>query len=165
MSPDEKARRIQELKTRIADLEARLPAHSVPVAMLVELEELEEKLAGLEAAQPPASEERHGVRSGGRPVKEESPAIELSTDEQALIQRLRRIEGQMRGLQRMVSERRDCHDTITQLLAARSALDQAGLMLLNNYLDRCLPQANGAPANIDLAALRRTLNLWTRFGS
>ena len=98
-------------------------------------------------------------------MSEESAAIELSPDEEALVQRLRRIEGQMRGLQRMVSERRDCHDTITQLLAARSALDQVGLMLLNNYLDRCLPQANGASANIDLAALRRTLNLWTRFGS
>ena len=54
MSPDERARRIQKLKHQIADLEARLPAHSVPPAMIVELEELEEELAELEAAQPPA---------------------------------------------------------------------------------------------------------------
>jgi len=51
MSPEERAARIRELEKRIADLEARLPAHSVPPAMIDELEELEEELERLKAAQ------------------------------------------------------------------------------------------------------------------
>jgi len=39
--------RIRELERRLADLEARLPRHSVPAAMMVEIEELEEELAAL----------------------------------------------------------------------------------------------------------------------
>jgi DNA-binding FrmR family transcriptional regulator len=96
-------------------------------------------------------------------MAQENPAEALSPGEEALLQRLKRIEGQVRGLQRLVSERRDCHDIITQLLAARAALNQVGLMMLNNYLDRCLPHTNEAPANVDLSQLRRTLDLWTRF--
>ena len=90
---------------------------------------------------------------------------ELASSEKALLQRLKRIEGQMRGLQRMVSERRDCHDIITQLMAARSALDQVGLMLLSDHFDRCLPVDEEASADIDFSQLRRTLELWVRFGS
>ena len=44
MKKDTEAKRIDELKRRIADLEARLPQHSIPPAMLIELEELEEAL-------------------------------------------------------------------------------------------------------------------------
>jgi HAMP domain-containing protein len=42
-------KQIEQLETEIADLEARLPKHSVPAAMLIELEELEEKLERLRA--------------------------------------------------------------------------------------------------------------------
>ena len=91
--------------------------------------------------------------------------VELSPGEEALLQRLKRVEGQIRGLQRMVTERRDCHDIITQLMAARSALDQVGLTLLNDHLDRCLPVTEEASGGVDLSQLRRTLKLWTRFGS
>lgn len=98
-------------------------------------------------------------------MSEKSPTLEPSPDEEALLRRLRRIEGQIRGLQRMVTERRDCHDTITQLLAVRSALNQVGLMLLNDYLDRCLPVADEASPQVDRAALQRIVNLWARLGS
>ena len=97
-------------------------------------------------------------------MTENYSTAELTPDEEALLQRLKRIEGQARGLQRMVNERRDCHDIITQLLAARSALDRVGLMLLDNHLERCFPVADEAAKGIDLSALRRTLNLWIRFG-
>lgn len=52
--------------------------------------------------------------------------------------RLKRVEGQIRGLQRMMEEGASCEDVLTQLLAARSALDQAGLLIVDNYVDRCL---------------------------
>jgi DNA-binding FrmR family transcriptional regulator len=54
------------------------------------------------------------------------------------IQRLRRIEGQIRGLQRMLEEGRDCSAVLTQLMAARAALDAVGQAILQEYLDRCL---------------------------
>jgi DNA-binding FrmR family transcriptional regulator len=98
-------------------------------------------------------------------MAQENPEETLSPGQDALLQRLRRIEGQVRGLQRLITERRDCHDIITQLLAARAALNQVGLMLLNDYLDRCLSQTNDTSGNGNLSQLRRTLNLWTRFSS
>ena len=55
-----------------------------------------------------------------------------------LISRLRRIEGQVRGLQRMVEEGQDCEDIITQLSAARGALDRVGFMILSHRMEECL---------------------------
>ncbi len=53
--------------------------------------------------------------------------------------RLRRVEGQVRGLQRMVNEERDCETILVQLMAARSALDKVGLLIVSNYIDECFP--------------------------
>lgn len=98
-------------------------------------------------------------------MTKDNAAVELTPGEETLLQRLKRIEGQVRGLQRMVTERRACHDIITQLLAARSALDKVGLMLLDGHLERCFPVDDEAAEGVDLSALRRTLNLWIRFGN
>ncbi len=75
-----------------------------------------------------------------------------------LLSRLRRAEGQLRGIQRMVAEDRACPEILTQLIAARRSIDQAGQALLNSHLDRCLQTL--APE--DLPELRRTLDLWLR---
>jgi DNA-binding FrmR family transcriptional regulator len=56
-----------------------------------------------------------------------------------ITKRLRRVEGQIRGLQRMVDEERDCETILIQLMAARSALDKVGLLIVSNYIDECLP--------------------------
>jgi CsoR family transcriptional regulator, copper-sensing transcriptional repressor len=58
------------------------------------------------------------------------------TDE--LVARLRRVEGQVRGIQRMVTEGARCSDVLTQIAAARAALDAAGLALLDARLHDCL---------------------------
>lgn len=55
-----------------------------------------------------------------------------------LTRRLRRIEGQIRGVQQMLATNRDCRDVLTQLTAARKALDQAGFLLVANGLTWCL---------------------------
>ncbi|MCG2769220.1 MAG: metal-sensitive transcriptional regulator [Anaerolineae bacterium] len=52
--------------------------------------------------------------------------------------RLRRVEGQIRGIQRMIEDERDCEDIITQLMAARAALDKAGLLIVSSHLKQCL---------------------------
>ena len=52
---------------------------------------------------------------------------ETSTE---VIKRLRRLEGQIRGLQRMVDEGAECRDIVTQLAAAKGALDRVGFKLM-----------------------------------
>jgi len=55
-----------------------------------------------------------------------------------VLARLRRVEGQVRGIQRMIQEDRDCEAIITQLMAARAALDKVGLFVVTREIDRCL---------------------------
>lgn len=65
--------------------------------------------------------------------------MELSEETTAaLIKRLRRIEGQVRGLQAMLAENRDCADIVTQVSAASRALDQVGFKLVASGLTYCM---------------------------
>jgi len=64
-----------------------------------------------------------------------------SHDKGALQSRLSRIEGQVRGIQRMVDEDRYCIDILTQLSAVQSALDALGLQLLEHHLHGCVQHA------------------------
>ena len=60
------------------------------------------------------------------------------TDKQALLTRLRRIEGQVRGLQRQVEDDTYCVEILTQVAAATKALQSVALMLLDQHLQHCL---------------------------
>ncbi|HLF41512.1 MAG TPA: metal-sensitive transcriptional regulator [Acidimicrobiia bacterium] len=62
-------------------------------------------------------------------------------DKDAVLKRLRRIEGQVRGLQRMVDEDVYCIDVLTQISAATKALESVALELLNEHLSHCVRQA------------------------
>ncbi|MGQ9584841.1 MAG: metal-sensitive transcriptional regulator [Anaerolineae bacterium] len=84
-----------------------------------------------------------------------------SEPERDLLVRLRRLEGQIRGVQRMVAEGRPCDDIVTQLLAVRAAVDQVGLLLLSQQVERCL---QGAPEGRGVEELRRALRHFTRLG-
>jgi DNA-binding FrmR family transcriptional regulator len=55
-----------------------------------------------------------------------------------LTRRLRRVEGQVRGLQQMLADGRDCREIVTQLSAANKALEQAGFVLVAAGLTWCL---------------------------
>jgi len=59
----------------------------------------------------------------------------------ALLKRLRRIEGQIRGLQRMVDEEKYCIDILTQVAAMTSALESVALGLLDDHLHHCVAEA------------------------
>ena len=52
--------------------------------------------------------------------------------------RLRRLEGQVRGVQKMLDEDRDCQEIVQQLAAVRSAAHQASLLLVRSYAAACL---------------------------
>ena len=58
--------------------------------------------------------------------------------EQQVKDRLRRIEGQVRGIHRMVDEHRPCVDVVTQLLAVRAALDRVAEQIITTHVDDCL---------------------------
>ena len=58
-----------------------------------------------------------------------------------LLNRLRRIEGQVRGLARMIEEDRYCIDVLTQLRAARAALARVESEMLRDHLDHCIEAA------------------------
>jgi DNA-binding FrmR family transcriptional regulator len=64
-----------------------------------------------------------------------------ATTREQLLVRLRRAEGQLRGVQRMLDEGADCRDVLTQLSAVKAALDQVGLHLITDQMRTCV--ANG----------------------
>jgi DNA-binding FrmR family transcriptional regulator len=64
-----------------------------------------------------------------------------SDDKDAVLKRLRRIEGQVRGLQRMVDEDAYCIDVLTQVSAATKALQAVALQLLEDHLGHCVADA------------------------
>ena len=70
-----------------------------------------------------------------------------SSDRDAVLKRLRRVEGQVRGLQRMVDEDQYCIDVLTQISATTKALQAVALQLLEDHLGHCVAHAieSGGP--------------------
>ena len=62
-------------------------------------------------------------------------------DKEALVKRLHRIEGQVRGVERMVDEDRYCIDILTQISAITTALDSLGLKILGDHVNSCVADA------------------------
>ena len=79
------------------------------------------------------------------------------------VKRLRRIEGQVRGIQRLVEEDTYCIDVLTQVSAAQKALQSLATELLDDHLRHCVREAvaNGGPGEVEhkmteaMAAIRR----------
>ena len=76
------------------------------------------------------------------------PAHGYAADKDALIRRLHRIEGQVRGLERMVEEDRYCIDVLTQISAVTTALDSLAFVILDDHVNHCVAGAlaSGDPA-------------------
>lgn len=67
--------------------------------------------------------------------------VGYENDKADVQRRLRRIEGQIRGLQRMVDEDTYCIDVLTQISAATKALQAVALVLLDDHLSHCVAEA------------------------
>ena len=78
--------------------------------------------------------------------RHETPGYAASKQE--LVTRLRKIEGQVRGIEGMLVDERYCIDVLTQIAAARTALAKVGLELLDGHLEHCVQRAiaSGDPA-------------------
>lgn len=57
-----------------------------------------------------------------------------------IMNRLKRVEGQIRGLQRLLTEGKDCTEVVQQLAAARKALDKVGFLILTSKMQECIEQ-------------------------
>ena len=85
------------------------------------------------------------------PAKTQAPATTptrgYSATKDQLLTRLRRIEGQVRGIEGMVEDERYCIDVITQISAIQAALDNVALGLLDGHARHCIVggEANGEP--------------------
>ena len=81
--------------------------------------------------------------------------MQLETDDiTPILNRLRRAEGQLGGVIRMLEEGRDCQDVVTLLAAVSKALDRAGFAIVATGLRQCVTQAKTA-GTPDLAALEK----------
>ena len=80
---------------------------------------------------------------------------------EALERRLRRIEGQVRGLQRMVDDERYCADILVQIASVQEALRGVGRLLLQNHLAHCTTDAirSGDPAEAE-RVVQELVELW-----
>ena len=76
------------------------------------------------------------------------PAYVASKDQ--LLARLKRIEGQARGVQRMVEEDRYCIDVLTQISAIQAALDKVALGLLDDHVKHCVVEGQGPGSREEL---------------
>ena len=100
------------------------------------------------------------------PVIPSAPAHAVHVPEETrelLAKRLRRIEGQVRGLQKMVDEQRYCADILVQISSVQEALRGVGRVLLHNHLTYCASSAirSGNPAEAD-RVVSELVELWGR---
>ena len=76
-----------------------------------------------------------------------APTRGYTADKEQLAKRLARVEGQVRGIARMVDEDRYCIDILTQISAIQAALDKVALGLLDGHARHCLAGGHGGPTD------------------
>lgn len=91
-----------------------------------------------------------------------SPAYaELGDFKRDIINRLKRIEGQVKGIQKMIAEEKGCVDILTQIAAVRSAVNSVGCMILESHSNTCIENAMNAENKED--AMKDLVNTIQKF--
>lgn len=81
-----------------------------------------------------------------------------------ILKRLRRIEGQVRGIQKMIAEDKNCVDTLTQVAAARAAISKVGSLILEKHSLTCIEKVVSAEDKEKaLSELTKTMQSFMRF--
>ena len=81
--------------------------------------------------------------------------VELNPEEMGpVVNRLRRAQGQIGGILRMIEDGRDCKDVVTQLAAVNRALDRAGFAIMATGLKQCLTESDGTDS-VDLKTMEK----------
>jgi DNA-binding FrmR family transcriptional regulator len=82
--------------------------------------------------------------------------MELATEDlTSVVNRLKRAQGQLGGVLRMIEEGRDCQDIVTQLAAVNRALDRAGFAIIATGLKQCLAEQEDGAESPDLPTLEK----------
>ena len=86
------------------------------------------------------------------------------SDKDALVRRLHRIEGQIRGIERMVDDERYCIDILTQIAAATTALEGVAFKVLDEHVNHCVADAlSSGDAEVAAEKSRELLEAVHRF--
>jgi DNA-binding FrmR family transcriptional regulator len=81
-----------------------------------------------------------------------------------VLKRLRRIEGQVKGIQRMVEEEKDCIEIMTQVAAVRAAINKAAVVIMESHSKKCIQNAiSSEDKDIAMAELTKTINRFMKF--
>jgi len=80
-------------------------------------------------------------------MKKATPDRGYTASKDQLLNRLARLEGQVRGVRKMVEEDRYCIDVVTQINAVQAALDKIALGLLDGHARHCMQKEGAAPAD------------------
>jgi CsoR family transcriptional regulator, copper-sensing transcriptional repressor len=83
-------------------------------------------------------------------------------DHKKLIDRISRIDGQIKGIRKMVEEDRDCRDVLKQIAATVGAMRSLGMVLLEDHLKGCVSRAIRADANHE-ALIREVTDIFFKF--
>jgi len=89
-----------------------------------------------------------------------SRSTRQADDVDKVVNRLKRIEGQVRGLQRMVADSAHCEDILTQLSATRAALDRVGIFLITHEVRECLLDEGETSSEV---AVQRALEIFQKY--
>jgi DNA-binding FrmR family transcriptional regulator len=73
--------------------------------------------------------------------------MEIERQKKDILLRLRRIEGQVRGLQRMVEQGVPCPEIMNQVAAATAAIKKVGMVIVQTYMEECLDKTQREPGN------------------
>ena len=77
------------------------------------------------------------------------------------MKRLKGIEGQVRGIEKMIESSRECESILTQLRAVRSGIEGVGSLVLKNYTKICFTKET-TPGYADIESLARAIAIWGR---
>ena len=103
-------------------------------------------------------------RSDANPAEGTAHGYIKAKDKERLENRLRRIEGQVRGVQRMVDEEAYCVDVLTQIASVVSALEKVGTILLKDHVEHCVKESieKGEDANDKIEELTMAVERFLR---
>jgi DNA-binding FrmR family transcriptional regulator len=88
------------------------------------------------------------------------PAV--NDERESILRRLRRVEGQVRGVIRMVEEEKDCEEVLTQVAAVRSAMDRIGIHIITHRMRECLEEDKKLSPD---DAIAEAIDVFLRFSS
>ncbi|HLI31947.1 MAG TPA: metal-sensitive transcriptional regulator [Solirubrobacteraceae bacterium] len=93
------------------------------------------------SAETSAGDGGRALRAGAEAVGTARPSYGYTPEKEALIKRLHRIEGQVRGIERMLADGRYCIDIITQIAAVSTALEAVAFKILDDHVNHCVSAA------------------------